>query len=51
MYAEIFNTSALSIKERVLEHIKLLKRIKANDIKDCERDIKKIDSDCVTLFG
>ena len=51
MYAEIFNTSALPIKERVLEHIKLLKRIKANDIKDYERDIKKIDSDIITLFG
>lgn len=50
MYAEIEETSALSIKERVIKHIELLRRIKNNDI-TLEYDIKKIDSDCVTLFG
>jgi hypothetical protein len=49
MYAEIDNTSALSIKERLLAHIKLLRDIK-NDV-ELEHDIKKVDSDCVTLFG
>lgn len=49
MYAEIDNTSALSIKERLLAHIKLLRDIK-NGV-ELEHDIKKVDSDCVTLFG
>jgi hypothetical protein len=49
MYAEIEETSALSIKERVLKHIQLLRDIK-NGV-EYEHDIKKIDSDCVTLFG
>ena len=50
MYAEIEETSALSIKERVVKHIELLRRVKAND-STLEHDIKKIDSDCATLFG
>lgn len=50
MYAEMDNTSALSIKERVLEHIDLLRRIKNND-NTLERDVKKIDSDTITFFG
>ena len=49
MYAEIDNTSALSIKERILRHVQLLRDIK-NGV-ELEHDIKKIDSDCVTLFG
>lgn len=49
MYAEIEETSALSIKERIIKHIELLRDIK-NGV-ELERDIKKIDSDCVTLFG
>lgn len=49
MYAEIEETSALSIKDRVLKHIQLLRDIK-NGVK-LEHDIKKIDSDNVTLFG
>lgn len=48
VYAEIEETSALSIKERVLKHIQLLRDIR-NGI-ELEHDIKKIDSDCVTLF-
>lgn len=52
MYAEIYNTSALSLKERVKKHINLLKRVKNNDpTLELERDVKKIDSDVVTLFG
>ena len=49
MYAEIEETSALSIKERVLKHIKLLRDIK-NGV-ELEHDIKKIDSDNITLFS
>jgi len=49
MYAEIEETSALSIKDRIIKHIELLRDIK-NGV-ELERDIKKIDSDCVTLFG
>lgn len=49
MYAEIEETSALSIKERVLKHIKLLRDIK-NGV-ELEKDVKKVDSDCITLFG
>ena len=49
MYAEIEQTSALSIKERVLKHIQLLRDIK-NGV-EYEHDIKKVDSDCITLFG
>ena len=49
MYAEIEETSALSIKERVIKHIELLRQIKNGE--ELEHDIKKIDSDCVTLFG
>ena len=49
MYAEIEETSALSIKDRIIKHIELLRDIK-NGV-ELERDIKKIDSDCITLFG
>ena len=49
MYAEIENTSALSIKERILKHIDLLRKVK-NGV-ELEHDIKKIDSDCNTLFA
>lgn len=49
VYAEIEETSALCLKERVLKHINLLRDLK-NGVK-LEHDIKKIDSDCVTLFG
>lgn len=48
MYAEIDNTSALSIKERLLAHINLLRDIKSGI--ELEHDIKKVDSDCKTLF-
>lgn len=49
MYAEIEETSALCLKDRILKHIKLLRDIK-NGV-ELEHDIKKIDSDCVTLFS
>ena len=49
MYAEIEETLNLSIKERVLKHITLLRQIK-NGIQ-LEHDIKRVDSEIVTLFG
>ena len=49
MYAEIEETLNLSIKERVLKHINLLRQIK-NGIQ-LEHDIKRVDSEIVTLFG
>lgn len=49
MYAEIEETSALCLKERIKKHIELLRKVLSND-NTLEHDIKKIDSDCVTLF-
>ena len=48
--AEIENTWDKPLKERVLLHIDLLRRVKNKDTA-LEHDIKKIDSDIVTLFG
>ena len=48
MYAEIDETSAYSLKERVLKHIQLIRDIK-NGV-ELEYDEKKIDSDIITLF-
>ena len=48
-YAIVEETMALSIKDRVLRHIELLRRVKNND-STLEHDIKKIDNDYATLF-
>lgn len=48
-YAIVEETMALSIKDRVLKHIELLRRVKNND-STLEHDIKKIDNDYITLF-
>lgn len=49
MYACIENTSSLSLKERIQRHIDLLRQIK-NGV-ELEHDVKKIDSEVMTLFG
>lgn len=51
MYAEIKDTSSLEIKERVLKHIDLLRRIKAKDNTLEYGDNPIISADMGTLFG
>jgi len=50
MYAEIEGTQLLSIKERVIAHIQLLRRVQNND-PTLEYDEKRIDSEVMSLFG
>ncbi len=51
MYAEIKDTSTLSLKERVLKHIDLLRRIKSGDETLQYGDNPVISADMGTLFG
>ena len=51
MYAEIKDTSSLSLKERVLKHIDLLRRIKSGDETLDYGDSPVISADMGTLFG
>lgn len=51
MYAEIKDTSSLSLKERVLKHIDLLRRIKSGDETLEYGDSPVISADMGTLFG
>ena len=51
MYAEIKDTSTLSLKERVLKHIDLLRRIKSGDKTLQYGDNPVISADMGTLFG
>lgn len=51
MYAEIKDSSSLSLKERVLKHIDLLRKIRNNDNSLEYGESPIISSDMGTLFG
>ena len=50
MYAYMESTANYPLKERILAHIDLIRRIKSKDT-TLEYDFKKVDSEILTLFG
>lgn len=52
MYAEIDGTQKLDIKQRVLKHLELLRRIQNNEILPNEyTQYKEVEADTMSLFG